>query len=268
MGKNNFQFFLYKARILRPVLCALFASTALACSISGEAEDYEVVSPPIPSLWEKSFGPCFWVLEWLDSGGVERSLTLKSLEGVTIKPFLEASVPVSAYPFWPRIGMQKGVFRPAGAIFPLDAEGGKIKLSWRGGVDANFYRLLASEGKENREAQNFDWKRFRALFEEDGKIEKGARENPWTVDWEQAAKKTAESSFNSSRIKSRKRDYIEIKIPSDGPWMDGSPFSSVFSSWKPGEKAAVPITGDSESFFCPSGVLRCGKYTSMFRPFN
>lgn len=237
-----------------------------ACENGLNGNEYSLRAPELPAAWSVVLGEPSWAVEWVDGGGVVREAVCENIGRLKITPFTGEYTPVSARPFWPDKGIRAGIFYGAGAIFPLDFDGSEIKLSWQGGIDANFYKLLAVEGNTKRLPKNFDWKRFRELFTS-GKIEKEALQNPWLADWPDAAKKTAESSFSASRIKARKRHYLTVSIPAGGPWIGASPFTQPFD-WTAGEAAPIALIDDVEFFFSPHGTLRCGRLVNTFRPFT
>jgi hypothetical protein len=92
--------------------------------------------------------------------------------------------------------------RPAGALYPFDVSDDVLRISWRAGADAGFYQALeeAYAGKENadarRQAAFFDWPRFRAFFASEAPAE--LREDPWRVDWKEAAEKTVTFGLRTS----------------------------------------------------------------------
>lgn len=212
--------------------------------------------PDLPPAWGELLGTPQWRIEWIGPGGVrERAVTAGNV-AVTL-PQTWAS-PVTAWPFWPDKGIQPGLFYPAGAIFPFDAAGAGLRLSWRGGVDAVLYRELAAvdAGREAalRRPWNFDWPRFRELLE-DPAIPEEVRLDPWRVDWKQAAAAIAASGFNRRYIRAETREAVPIPAPS-GPWIGASPFAPplVFGD---GENPAFPVGARPGSWVSSAGMLRC-----------
>ena len=256
------RFFLRQA-----ALAAVLTAAALAAACEGglNGNEYALRAPELPAGWSEVLGEPSWVVDWVDHNGAVREAVCKNLDRLAITPFTGEYTPISARPFWPDKGIRAGVFYGAGAIFPLDFDGSAIKLSWQGGIDAHFYKLLAAEGNNKRLPANFDWKRFRELFTS-GKIEKEALANPWLADWQYAAKMTAESSFSTSRIKAQKRHYLTAAIPEAGRWIGTSPFTQPFD-WEAGASVQIAMADDVEFFFCPQGTLRCGRLVYTFRPF-
>jgi hypothetical protein len=190
----------------------------------------------------------------------------------------ERASPLLARPFWPAVlsadgqtdgQIQSGVMKSAGAIFPFDAAGGLIRLSWEGGVSAEFYlalakaRLAFEDGAtgtvpsgDKRRPEWFDWPRFLSLLGSDG-VPGEVREDPWLVDWAAAAAKTVESGWDSRRIRAAGRVPLAVIIPADGPWFGTSPFTPAHS-WKAGDRVELPAREIPELLLSPAGYL---KYT-------
>ncbi|MDR0551062.1 MAG: hypothetical protein LBG72_03470 [Spirochaetaceae bacterium] len=243
------------------VACICFTS----CLLEENNDVYVLVPPELPAAWQKALGEPRWILEWVDEDGNLQQKETATLDGEHISPYRYRAVPISASPVWKEKGISAGQFYGAGAIFPQDAADGKITLTWQGGVDAHFYKLLAELDNEKRLPANFDWKRFRELFTGE-KTEKEARSDPWLVPWKEIAQKTAESGFSSTRIKVKKDAGLPVTVPAGGPWLGGSPFTPCYD-WKMGETVTVSILKDVENFYCPQGVLRCVKNAYIFRKY-
>ncbi|MDR2521744.1 MAG: hypothetical protein LBC72_04220 [Spirochaetaceae bacterium] len=248
--------------VLVGVLCAV----AISCGQDICGGSYALKAPPLPEIWAQTLGEPCWRLEWTDEWGAAQGAEAASLDGFAIAPLLTAANPVRAWPYWPDKGVRPGVFRAAGAILPLDIAGGTITLSWLGGVEAYFYQRLAALDSEKRLPRNFDWKRFRALFLEE-KLDTAVRLNPWSVDWDAVAQKTAASGFSASRLKPAKTfGAISVPLPADGPWFGVSPFSAP-EAWKAGEKVSLAYFEHTANYFCPEGWLRCAKGVWLFHPY-
>ncbi|GHU55505.1 hypothetical protein FACS189442_3150 [Spirochaetia bacterium] len=231
--------------------------------------------PAPPPAWTELFGPPRWRIEWISPAGtgefVETRAPGERVE-VIISP--TGASPILAWPFWPARGIGEdispGIFRPAGAVFPFDAAGGRITLSWQGGVDAFFYHALlkaaaSTEGAVGvRVPQNFDWPRFRSLFE-DPSVSAEVRADPWTADLRDIAVKVVQSGFDKRRFKPAAR--VELKIPvSGGPWTGTSPFASPLSFEDTVPVFPVRPGPESDTWYSAQGVLRCAGRTWVFRP--
>jgi hypothetical protein len=247
---------------------SILAAIALAASCSQDicGGSYRLNPPELPAIWTQTFGEPRWRLEWTDASGAARREDAAHLDGFVITPLQTAANPVLAWPHWPGKNVRAGTFRAAGAILPRDIAGGGITLSWLGGVEACFYQKLAVLDSEKRLPHHFDWKRFRSLFLEE-KLDAAVRLNPWSVDWDAVAQKTAASGFSASRLKPAKTfGAISVPLPADGPWFDISPFSQP-EPWKAGEKVALTYHETAADYFCPEGWLRCAKGAWLFRPY-
>ncbi|GHV29547.1 hypothetical protein AGMMS4952_15390 [Spirochaetia bacterium] len=198
-GTNNFLFF----------ALALIAAIALgACDNPVIPPDYTVEFPGLPASWQELMGPAHWHLTWFNPQGIPQS---RECSGKTsIEAVLEWATPVLAFPYWPGLGILPGEMHPAGGIIPFDTAGGTLRLSWRGGAEAWFYRELSAArntavtGNTNtankRRPEYFDWPRFRELMNSDS-IPEAVRDDPWLADWHDIAIRTVTSGFNRQRIK-------------------------------------------------------------------
>ncbi|GHT64028.1 hypothetical protein FACS1894110_02900 [Spirochaetia bacterium] len=229
--------------------------------------------PALPPAWTELFGPPRWRVEWISPAGtrefVETSAPGERVE-VNISP-TEAS-PILAWPFWPAKGINPGIFRPVGAIFPFDAAGGRISLSRQGGVDAFFYHALlkaaaaAEETVGVRVPQNFDWPRFRSVFE-DPAVSAEVCTDPWTADLRGIAVKVVQSGFDKRRFKPIASVELEIPV-SGGPWIGTSPFASPLSFEDTGPVFPVRPGTECDTWYSAEGVLRCAGKTWVFRPWE
>ncbi|MDR0710383.1 MAG: hypothetical protein LBF77_09985 [Spirochaetaceae bacterium] len=240
---------------------------------------YRVSFPEPPAVWTEALGPPSWELYWVDSRGALQSARHPEGGGPRVELAQNRATPLLARPFWPEVlpaGRQTdgqipiGVMKSAGAVFPFDADGGIIRLSWEGGVSAGFYlalaraRLALGDGTtggvspaDKRRPEWFDWPRFRALLGNDGLPEE-VREDPWLVDWDAVAAKTVESGWNSRRIRAVERTPFTVTIPADGPWFGTSPFAPA-RSWKAGDRVEIPAREIPEFLLSPDGYLQYTK---------
>jgi hypothetical protein len=237
---------------------ALFFVCVLLFQSCGEPvnyPEYRLEMPALPAVWTELFGAPLWRIEWIDKDGRwARADTGGSFyPGVSLPEGW--TTPVIAYPYWNGQGIYPGTMKPCGALYPLDVEGGTLRLSWQGGVDAFFYRELSRGSNENRQPNKFDWPRFRSLFSEK-KISADVCADPWLADWSAIAVKTAETGFNAKRIVPCETGNLIIDVPEAGPWAGVSPFAASLP-WEKGQKAVLPVTSIVDAYFCPSGILRC-----------
>jgi len=229
---------------------------------------YKPVLPELPDDWSEVLGEAHWHLEWIGEEG-----TWHEWEG---KPGAEApslyliqswTTPVLAWPFWPELGLDFGIMRPAGALFPWDTYGKELVLSWEGGVDAVFWKELAAVGRQET-AQNerfpwlFDWPRFREIMAGE-EIGGAVRQDPWLVDWKEVGRKTVESGFDRRRIKAMKFTSVEIPLP-EGRWVGSSPFAPVLET--SGEKPfPLEVTDAVGIWVSAEGILKVSTSGWIFR---
>jgi hypothetical protein len=175
---------------------------------------------------------------------------------------------VSAFPFWPEKGIGPGIFKPAGAIFPYDASGDSLILSWQGGVDAVLYWELArayggtgqTEAENTRIPMNFNWPRFRRLFD-DPSLNAEVRADPWLADWASIAAKIVKSGFDKRRLVPEARSALEVHVGS-GPWIGASPFADplLFET-----TPIFRVKPTADTWVSREGLLRCNSETWIYR---
>ena len=238
--------------------------------------------PQIPESWRTLIGDPYWQIEWINDRGQKQTTTMQGNNSLEIAVPQTWTSAVSAMPFWPEKGIRAGVFKPAGAIFPFDASGRTLYLSWQGGVDANLFRELAlhySGAKEeedlpelleqwsvageraavSRLPHHFNWPRFRQLFDDES-LNADIREDPWLADWSGIAAKIVESGFDKRRLVPAARSSRQIPV-SSGPWIGTSPFAApVFFESSP----VFPVTSTIDTWVSHEGILRCNNETWIF----
>jgi hypothetical protein len=254
---------------------------------------YSLKLPEIPQSWETLLGSPYWRVEWLNNEGRTVTMTLRDGENREISlPQTWASA-VLAMPFWPDKGLGPGIFRPAGAIFPFDASGKSLILSWQGGVDANLFGEFVKAAAEAEVGQesippleeapvenismgraavprlpwNFDWPRFRLLFE-DSSVNAEVCADPWLADWHSIAAKIVQSGFDKRRLVPEPRTNLTIP-PSNGishgvsrgPWIGTSPFAAplLFEA-----EPVFPVRPTADTWVSGEGILRCNTETWIF----
>ena len=254
--------------LLLYILPALLVS---GCGRNPADSGYALELPELPPVWAELLGKPCWRIEWLSPEGQKENLISGASPEITVPQAW--SSPVAAWPFWPDKGIAPGIFRPAGAIFPFDAAGDTLFLSWRGGVDAFLYWELASayaagsgaEASVPRQPWNFNWPRFRELWD-DPELPEESRSDPWRVDWKQAAFRIASTGFNKRRIVPEPREAVSIPVP-PGLWIGASPFSPPLFFGE-GEEPVFPAGTNPESWFSSAGVLRCSAETWILIPWK
>ena len=249
-----------------------------ACDDGPIRASYRPLLPEMPRHWEEIMGgphgaphgEPHWRLEWLDSDGVwqERDLA-PGRNAPELSPMQEWSSPVLAWPYWPSRNLLPGMMKPAGAIFPWDVSGDKLRLSWRGGVEAVFWKELAAAEKNSEAAQNrvpwyLDWPRFRELLDS-GDIPEDVRGDPWLADWKDIAARTVQSGFDRRRIRSRA--FTEVAIPGiGGLWIASSPFAPPLDAGAEGP-LRVRAAGVPDTWVSSGAVLRCSAAGWVFSGF-
>jgi hypothetical protein len=276
-------------------LCAGFF--LYGCGESLLDSRYSLKFPEIPQSWENMLGKPSWRVEWLNNEGRTAVMTLRSGENAEISLPQTMATAVLALPFWPERGLGPGIFRPAGAIFPFDASEKSLTLSWRGGVDAHLFgefvkiaaEAAADTGQESvpsppeeepaenisperaavpRLPWNFDWPRFRLLFE-DPSVNADLRSDPWLADWHFIAAKIVQSGFDKRRLVPEPRQNLTISVSNGtsngispgicrGPWIGTSPFAAplLFEA-----ELVFPVRPTADTWVSREGILRCNTET-------
>ncbi|MDR1428784.1 MAG: hypothetical protein LBI85_00715 [Spirochaetaceae bacterium] len=237
-----------------------------SCSGPLMPRSHTLKAPPLPETWA-FLGPPSWHIEWIDNSGIWRRAEAEARNGIILAVIESGETwtgAVLAWPFWPDTDCEKGVFRPAGAIVPFDISGGRVVLSWQGGVDAFFYRELARFGwGSTRSPDRFDWPRFRELFSgAPSPLLPEIRENPWLVDWTGVAVKTIASGFDRRRLVSAYTGSVSVPAPAAGPWAASNPFVLPPGS-NPWELGAAPWV---DTFVSPQGTAKVSQAGFIWRP--
>ncbi|MDR0602258.1 MAG: hypothetical protein LBG42_07735 [Treponema sp.] len=223
-------------------------------------------TPEFPPHWKEILGVPRWRLEWINPGGSRQIREIADGERMEITVIPEWPSPVLAWPLVPGRGIRAGVLKPAGGIFPWDAAGKALRLGWQGGLDAFFYRELATAfvrthgagraGSANRLPQYFDWPRFRELFTSGVLSDEAVRGDPWLADWTAIAEKTVQSGFDRRRIKASTRTGLSVPVD-PGPWAGTSPFAlPLFSDEGP---IVFPVGPDPDTWYSAGGAIRCSE---------
>jgi hypothetical protein len=216
---------------------------------------YRPVLPALPPAWMELLGSPRWRLEWIDQEGVLRQWEGPGGEFPKLSLPEEWTSPVLAWPFWPAWELPPGTMRPAGALFPWDVSGGRLLLSWRGGVDAVFWKHLAGAPSDHP-PWHFDWPRFRELWA-NGNVPEEIRRDPWLADWKEIGRKTLASGFDRRRIVSR--PVVDVVIPGfGGRWIGSSPFAVPLEVPPEGPlrlKAAAAV----DAWISAQGQLKCSR---------
>ena len=247
------------------IFCVLLLLVLLAgCDDSLVRQSQRPNLPLLPPGWQEILGEPFWRLEWIDENGNWQEWEGRSDSVPRLSLPAEWTTPVLAWPFWPDWALLPGVMRPCGALFPWDAIGDKLELSWKGGVDAVFWKELAAySASGGRFPWYFDWPRFRELMESES-VPEALRLDPWQADWKEIGRRSAESGFDRRRL--RPRNFTEISLHGfDGFWISCSPFAPPLEAGPEGllllNAADTPGTWVSSS-----GILKCSSVGWVFIP--
>ena len=247
------------AEVTPLVLLVLLAG----CNNGPIASSYRPVLPELPEHWSQILGEPHWRLEWIGSGGAW--LWWEGAPGQSpphISLMEEWSTPALAWPFWPNRGLLPGMMRPGGALFPWDASGGNLQLSWEGGITAFLWKELAqaerpSEPMTAAQARRlpwyFDWPRFRELLASEN-IPQTVREDFWRADWEFKAARTVQSGFDRRRIVPRQSSELSIS-GLGGSWIGSSPFAPPIDAPAAGP-LVIRVSGAPDTWVSSGGVLR------------
>ena len=227
---------------------------------------YFLEFPKAPKAWVSLLGEPHWRVEWYNPESVKQTADVMPGKSLVIEIPAEWANPVTAWPYWPLHNLTPGLFKPAGAIFPFDTEDGGISLSWEAGPDAFFYWELVSANKQNysRLPANFDWPRFRELFKTD-KLKEAVREDPWLINWRNAAEKTASGNFDTRRLVPEASVFKNIPVSSALPdylpgtqsifWHGTSPFMPPLY-FKEDEPSVFPVRPGINIWISAAGILR------------
>jgi hypothetical protein len=263
-------------------LVAIAGFFLFGCGESLLDSRYNLELPEIPVAWESLLGRPQWRIEWINGNGHKESKIFPENGKIEIDLPPTLASAVSAYPFWPNMDINPGIFKPAGAIFPFDVSGKNLVLSWRGGVDAALYWefLKVSGGARHEddtashdadippEAEraavprlpwNFDWPRFRQLFD-DSALNAEILADPWLADWHSIAEKIVQSGFDKRRLVPEARSSLQVPV-CPGPWIGTSPFA-IPLLFEANPVFSVRATGDT--WISTEGFLRCNTKVWIF----
>jgi hypothetical protein len=252
---------------MKSLLFRLAVVTALALQLSGCGDrfsaKYTVELPQVPKAWISLLGDPCWRLEWLDPDGKKQSADISPGKNMEIGLPATWANPVIAWPYWPDKNLFPGHFKPAGALFPFDVSRKNLPLSWNAGIDTFFYwELTFANGKNAAKIPaNFDWPRFRELFEINV-LNEAVVKDPWLVDWRLVAEKTIASNFDRRRIVPEAVKLINVPV-SAGRWYGTSPFSESLY-FAEGDPTVFPVRPGINVWISAEGILRCTSQTWTF----
>jgi len=260
----------YKIKLTTLLVMALqLAASLLAGCGDRFPSGYVLELPKPPESWVSILGEPWWRLEWVDPGGRKQIADVpdSSFGSLEIELPVTWTNPVTAWPYWPNHNLIPGFFKPAGALFPFDVSGNRLRLSWEAGVDTVFYweLALANEDNYSRLPSNFDWPRFRELFTPET-LSEAVCEDPWLVDWRSVAERTVAGNFDRRRLVPQATEAAVIPIPADckaGPWYGSSPFAKPLA-FSEEETPIFQLNPGINVWISADGILRANSNVWVF----
>ena len=251
------------------LVVAVFAGAVFSCT-DRFPSSYVLELPNVPAEWVSILGEPNWRIEWYNPDGQKQINDYPAGETGNIEIDIPVTWtnPVTAFPFWPAYNLLPGIFKPCGALFPFDIKDGKLHLSWKAGVDSIYYQELVfayiqntDSNNETRIPVNFDWPRFRELFESDI-LGEAVRRDPWLVDWRTFAERTISSNFDRRRIIPEAAELKTFPVPA-GSWHGVSPFSKpiIFAG---GVQPVFPVRPGLNVWVSQKGILRVNGNSWVF----
>jgi hypothetical protein len=235
----------------------------LACCRELCPSRYVLDLPTPPESWVSLLGEPCWLIEWIAPDGQNQRAEITYGSKLEIELPVTWTNPVIAWLYWQEHNLTSGVFMPAGALFPFDAEKDVIHLRWEAGHDVVFYRelALANEKNPSKIPANFDWTRFRELFYSKT-LNEDVCEDPWLINWKSVAEKTISANFDRRRLVPEKTESRIIPVPR-GPWYGTSPFSKPLS-FTNDEVVTFPVRPGFNLWISEDGILRVNGNTWVF----
>jgi hypothetical protein len=256
------------------LLCLMYAVLLLSGCNDVIVSRYALTLPELPPVWDVFPGPPHWKIEWLDPDGAPQTAEIRSDERLDVAlPHTWASA-VTAWPYWPELSVHPGIFKPAGALFPLDVSGDSLLLSWKGGIDAILYRELGTASTVTPAANtgvprlpwHFNWPRFRELYD-DPTVNADFRGDPWLADWPGIAARIWQSGFDKRRLVPYARQEVQVPV-GPGPWIGVSPFAApLFFDGVPVFPVRAGDTG-VDIWVSAEGILRCTDRVYLFQKWD
>jgi len=217
---------------------------------------YKLELPDPPQIWVSLLGEPHWRIEWLSPDGQRRQKDIPPGKTTEIEIPVTWTNPVTAYPWWPSHNLIPGLFKPAGALFPYDVSENRLRLTWEGGIDTVFFMELAYANSEQKTKipSNFDWVRFRELFNSET-LSEAVRNDPWLIDWRYVAEKTISGNFDRRRLVPQTTEAITVPL-SARVWYGTSPFSEPLL-FAEGEPLVFKAHTGINAWISVEGILRC-----------
>jgi hypothetical protein len=111
----------------------------------------------------------------------------------------------------------------------------------------------ANEDNYSRIPANFNWPRFRELFEAET-LNEAVREDPWLVNWRSVAERTVTGTFDRRRLVPEVTKDMAIPVPA-GIWYGTSPFAKPLF-FEEGEPSIFPVRPGDNVWVSAEGILR------------
>jgi hypothetical protein len=261
--------YIYKQQMMFTSM-VLALAFLFACCTDRFPSSYILELPQMPSAWVSLLGEPHWRVEWVSPGGQKQieDFPPGSLSGLEIEIPVTWPNPVTAWPYWPAFSLLPKIFKPAGALFPFDVSDDRLLLSWEAGPDTVFYWELVNAVSaigynkgDSRIPINFDWPRFRELFEAEA-LDEAVCEDPWLVNWRTLAERTIESNFDRRRIVPEEIELKHFPVPV-GLWYGVSPFAKPLFLAN-GEQPVFPVHSGFNVWVSAEGILRVNGNTWIF----
>jgi len=239
---------------------------------------YVLELPDTPEGWAYILGEPSWRIEWIDPDGKKQIADILPGDRLEIELPVNWANPVTAWPYWLEYDLIPGFFKPAGALFPFDAIGNRLFLSWEAGHDTVFYwELLLAQYVNDLDTDEvdqinysrlpayFDWPRFRELFKEEV-LDEAVCEDPWLINWRFVAERTVANNFDRRRLVPEAAVSNSFTVPS-GLWYGTSPFAKplYFISR---ETPFFPVRPGINVWVSTEGILRIYNDVWIFTVLN
>lgn len=195
------------------------------CQFTTEVE-LLVRHPELPKQWAFAEQELQWEIEYIDLlGEVFVEEADNGLEHTVVRVPKRNNVPVLAYPLYKGTRM-----KPAGVLFPNDAEGSGVTDStavvsptWEEGAVAALFRQLWITSTVPAGINS-----ERLWQEASQKAEEEAQGNPWALDWTGMAEGFRFGSFTSHLIDIAASYELELEA-APGTWISADPFFPAVS---------------------------------------
>jgi len=230
-------------------IAALLATLNLgACSLYLPTIDVAVSVPELPAHWRGAFPQVELRLEHPDGSG---PTIIAGAAGQRLELRLPKRLylPVLARPHLPRWDLE---LPGAGGVYPLDAAGDTLGLSWALGPAA---QLLLELAHANLDLERINVPRLCALMGERG------GEDPWNLDLAGIAASLASGQMRESAI--RLQPLLDVSLPAgSGDWFLQSPLRLPQRADAQGLVSLQGLSPGFHRLFRADGEIRLDLYAS------